>query len=288
MIGRKSARRMILVPMLAALAACVSGNLDGEESMDVLKKQVLEKNRSASLRAKQLGRKANPVLLELAKHADPGVRIIAVFCLKETGGTEVFPGLIAALSDPDLQVAGAAAFALDRLYDPALAAPLLQAYVGIPHPSIRHKAALLIGRGDRKADPVELRKRMDAEKNPDAAEGCLVALARLGDKPAQEEFVRRLHASKGPVRRRFLAHGAYIGATWLLKPLLPVLDDKEELVHSGVDAKPSLDKEIRACDLAVNLAGKISGRKFSFPIQEFGVYSDPQVEEVRRFLKTLP
>ena len=288
MIGRKSARRMILVPMLAALAACASGTLEGDESMDVLKKQVLEKNRSASLRAKQLGRKANPVLLELAGHADPGVRLIAVFCLKETGGSEVFPGLIAALSDPDLQVAGAAAFALDRLYDPALGAPLLQAYDRIPHPSIRHQTALLIGRADRKADPVELRKRMEAEKNPDAAEGCLVALARLGDKPAQEEFVRRLHASKSAVRRRFLAHGTYIGAAWLLKPLLPVLDDKEELVHSGIDAKPELDKEIRACELAVNLVGKITGRNFSFPIKEFSVYTDQQVDEVRRYLKTLP
>jgi HEAT repeat protein len=288
MTGGDMVKRMIPIALWAALAACASGNLDGEESMDLLKKQVLEKNQISIARAKQLGRKANPVLLELAKHPDAEVRLVAVYSLRETGGSEVFPGLISALSDPDLQVAGAAAFALDRLFDPTLAATLTQVYDRSPHPSIRHKTALLIGRADRKADPTELRKRLEAEKNPEAAEGCLVALARLGDKAAREEVVNRLQASRGPVRRRFLAHGMYIGAPWILKPLIPVLDDQDELVHSGIDAKPELNREIRACDLAVNLVGALSDRKFSFKVVEFGVYTEPQVEEVRRYLKTLP
>lgn len=256
--------------------------------MQILKQQILNKDPGASLRARQLGRTANPGLLELAKNPDSDIRRITMYCLKETGGPEAAKAFLAALPDEDPQVAGAAVDGLNKLFDPVFAPQLLQAYDPAFEGFVRGEIALLLGRMDKAVDLKAFLKKRDEEKDPDAQEGCLVALARLGDKPSQEEFVRRLHASQERVRRRFLGHVAYIGAPWILKPLLPLLDAKENLVHYGVDAQPALDFDLRTCDLVVNLAAKISGKKFTFPVEDYVRYADAQIEEVRKFLKGLP
>ena len=257
--------------------------------METLKHQILDHEPSATLRAKQLGRAANPTLLELMKNPDPLVRQIALSCLKETGGPEPAKAFLAALGDEDVQVAGVGVDGLGRIFDPALVPQILQAYDKAYEGLVREGIALLAGRGDKATDPKELQKRQATEQDPQAREGLLVALARLGEKPSQEEFVRRLQAAHEWELQRFLTqHCLYINQAWLLKPLLPLLDRKENLIHYGVDARPELDVELRACDVTVNVAAKLSQRKFSFKIEEYQRYPDAAIDEVRRFLKSLP
>jgi hypothetical protein len=113
-----------------------------------------------------------------------------------------------------------------------------------------------------------------------------VSLARLNDDAAKSEFTRRLQSSKE--RLRYLEYAQYIHAAWLLKPLQPILDDKSPMVRVGVDARPDLIQNLRACDLAVNLIYSISGRTFSFPVSSDVNYSDPQIAEVRTYVQRLP
>ncbi len=256
--------------------------------METLKQQILAKDPGASLRAKQLGRAANPMLLEQVKSSDVDIRRITLYCLKETGGPEAAKQFLASLTDEDPQVAGVAVDGLQKMFDPAFVPQFLQAYDKSEDGWVRGEIALLLGRADKAADPKELQKRQSVETDPQAREGLLVALGRLGDKLAQQEFIQRLQGSRERALRRFLAHCLYINQAWVIKPLLPLLDLKDNLVHYGTDARPDLDVNLRTCDVVVIQVAKLSGKKFSFPIDEYGRYSDVQIDEVRKYLKSLP
>jgi HEAT repeat protein len=256
--------------------------------MDALKDAVLRKDPAAYYTAKGLGRAAVPALRELVRHEDSAVRRIALTCLGETGAPEIVELSLAALSDVDHQVAGVAVRNLEAPLDPRHQGALFQGYDKSPHGLVRGLITLVAGKLDKAADAKELLKRWRAERDPVAQEYGIVALSRLGDKPSQEEFVKRLHASRGRERRRFLDHAKYISAPWLLKPLLPVLDDPENQIHLNVDGMGGPEKNLRSCDLAATLAARISGRKFSFQPEEHAIYSAVQLDEVRRFLKTVP
>ncbi len=257
--------------------------------METLKQQIMAKDPGASLRAAQLGRAANPLLLELVKNPDEDVRRITLYCLKETGGPEAAKAFLAALSDEDPQVAGVAVDGVNRMFDPAFIPQILQAYDKAGDGLVRGDIALLAGRGDKATDPKELLKHQAVEEDPQAREGLDVALARLGDKPSQEEFVRRLQSARERQLLRYLqGHCAYLHQPWLLKPLLPLLDRKEVLVHYGVDARPEPNIHLPTCDVTVNVAAKITTHKFSFKVEEYQPYPDAAIDEVRRFLKGLP
>jgi HEAT repeat protein len=256
--------------------------------METLKQQILAKDPGASLRARQLGRAANPLLLDLAKNPDADVRRITLYCLKETGSPESAKQFLASLGDEDVQVAGVAVDGLNKMVDPSFAPQFLLAYDKAGDGFIRGEIALLLGRADKAADPKELLKRQAAEQDPQAQEGLLVALAHLGDKPAQQEFIRRLQSSKERNLRRFLGHSLAISQAWVIKPHLPLLDAKDLLVHYGVDSRPELDINLRTCDVVVTLVAKLSGKKFSFPVDDAARYTEVQVDEVRKFLKGLP
>jgi HEAT repeat protein len=291
MSGRGLAIGLWVAALAGGMSSCAAGRpspAQGEAMSEQLKQAVLKGDSSAYALARQLGRKANPTLLELAKNPEPMVRMDTMLCLAEAGGPEAVEALIAGLSDENPQVCGAALDGAGKHATSAQLPQLYKAYDTSPHGVYRGHIALLIGKLD-KADPKELKKRKAEELDEDAREGLVVALARLGDKEEQQEFVTRLHASKGRVRGRWLDHGKYIHQPWLLKPLIPVLDDKEAVVRIGADDPESkIPEYLRACDVAVNLAASISARKFSFKVDGITNYAEPQVDEVRRFLKTVP
>jgi hypothetical protein len=256
--------------------------------MDALQDQVLRQDPIAFATAKAQGRAAIPILRPLLTHEDPGVRWIAIMALGETGAPEIAELSLAALPDQDEQVAMTAVSHLEKTVEAKHQAALLQAYDRSVYGKVRGHVALLIAKTSKPVDAKELQKRLKDEQDPEAQEYGIVALARLEDKPAREEFVKRLHASAGRERFRYLGHVRYLHAAWVLKPLLPLLDDKEAQINLNVDGMPGPRKDVRTCDLAVTITAEISGRKFSFATQPYGIYSDLQVDEVRRFLKALP
>ena len=100
--------------LAALMAACadVARPTQGAEDMEQLKTLVLKKDPAATLRAKSLGRPAGPVLRDLAKNPDAGVRLLALQCLGVVGGPDAVAAFTGALTDGDEQVAGEAGGAL--------------------------------------------------------------------------------------------------------------------------------------------------------------------------------
>lgn len=258
----------------------------GQEVRELIR-MVLDKQPEAALRARQVGPGANAELIKLTRNDDPKVRRIALYCLEETGGADAAGAFARLVLDEDPQVQAAALKGLGRHPDPAVYRTLLEAYDESPAPYVRQQIMLIIGRMPGVAGLAEIKKRYSAEKDPEAREGPMVALARLDDQEVRVDFISRLHASAQRERARYLEYCRYIHAPWLLRPLLPLLDDKTPMVRIGVDARPEWPEYLRACDIVVNLVASISKHSFSFPIAGNTNYSDAQLAEVKAFLQSL-
>jgi HEAT repeats len=256
--------------------------------MSEITQMALEKDRRAILAVRAQGPAAIPELLRLAENPEDEVREIALYGLDEVGDRRALPVFAKALLDPDPMIRGVAVRSLHKRPDPSVYAELLDAYDKSPEPFVRHNVALMLGRiGAPTVKPAELVKRFKAEADPFAQEGLIVALAKLGDDVAKERYVALLHASSGRERGRMLEHAGYIHDRWVLKPLLPILDDTAPVIRIGVDGIPG-PEYLRACDVAVDLAAEISGWRFSFEVAPGTNYTPGDLAEVRRFLEGIP
>ena len=258
------------------------------EKMQNLTQSVLNKDLAAVLAAREIGPAANRELLPLTRNPDAKVRRIALYCLNETGGKEAGQAFTDALLDDDDQVVGAALEGLR--HHPKSASPerLLQVYDRAQDPATRQQIMLIVARFSGEVDPQKVRMRYDKEKDPAAREGGLAALAQLKDMDARNEFVRRLQASSGPERLRFLDYCEWLHDPWLLRPLQPLLGDTTAAIRVGTDARPDLIQSLRTCDVVVNLVASITQRKFSFPVNDATNYNAAQLDEVKAFIRASP
>lgn len=270
--------------LVLSLADCQAQ--EAQKKMQTLIQQVLDKEPVAALRAKEIGQSANLELIKLTRNDDPGVRRVAIYCLDQTGGADASIAFTRLAQDSDSQVRAAALEAL--LHHPGDVVPqmLLQAIDQSTDPYARQQLLLVAARVPG-VSTAELQKRYEPEKNPEAREGLVVALAKRGDPAGQAEFVRNLHAAKDRDLARYLDYAGDIRQKWLLPALAPILDDKTPVVRIGVDGFPGQPEHLRACDVAVNLVAEISGHHFSFRIAGNVNYTDAQLEEVKAFLRQL-
>ena len=258
-----------------------------KEKMDLLEQKVLNKDPSAVNVAKMMGSSAIPVLKPLAKNSDEDVRLIAVSCLGYTGGEEAANILIDALTDDSPSVAIEAGRALQRNLSPAIYSKLLDVYDKVEDPLLRREIALMLGRIEG-ANVNDLKQKSKDEKAAEAKEGLMVAMAKLGDSSSRTEFISRLQSAKDRELKRFLDYVEYIGQTWAVRELSPVLSDKSPLVRVGTDdPMPGEIEYLRACDIALNLIVKITEARFSFKVDGNTNYSDAQLQEARQYLTTL-
>jgi hypothetical protein len=282
--GRAASRGLGFLALALSMVDCQAQ--EAQKKVQTLIQQVLDKKPVAAQRAKEIGPKANPELIKLTRNDDPGVRRVAIYCLDVTGGEDAALAFARLALDPDSQVRAAA---LEGLADhPADVLPqtLLQAFDQSPDPYVRQQLMLIAAKvpGVSTAD---IQKRHQAEKNPEAKEGLVVALAHRGDPTGQAEFSRSLQAAKNRDLARYLDYARAINEKWLLPALLPILDDKTPLLRIGVDGLPQQPEHLRACDIAVNLVAAISGHRFSFRVAGNVNYSDEQIAEVRTYLQQL-
>lgn len=252
---------------------------------------VLNKEPASVLIAKRIGQSANAELQKLAVNEDAKVRRIALYCLNETGGPSAIKTFIDSLMDKDPQVRGTALSGINNhLPSQEYYNAIIEVYDKSDDPYVRQQVALIIGRMNVINSVQDIKRRYEKERDPLAQEGCIVALAKLGDISAQEEFIKRLNASSNRVRLRFLEeYCPYINSKWLLKPLSAILEDKSPLLYVGLEGNaPETIQDLRACDLAVNLIANISMHKFSFEINRSTNYNDAQISEVKRYVQSLP
>lgn len=259
-----------------------------EQKMQELIESILKKDPAAVLLARKYGLSASAEVIKLTKHDDVKVRRIALNCLDEIGGAEAVMAMAEALSDDDPQVRAAGLRGLQHHPEPAVYRNLLNAYDEVFDAYTRQQLALLIGKMGTVVKINDLQLRCTKEQAREAQEGCNVALAHLGDQPAQAEFIKHLQETHGADRARYLEYASYLHAPWLLRPLLPILNDKSPMIRVGVDARPDLIDSLRACDLAVILIAGIAQPKFSFMVNRMTNYNDDQLAEVRRFVLMQP
>jgi hypothetical protein len=257
----------------------------GENNLQNLIQSVLNKDPSAAVLAQQIGSKANPELIKLAQHGDPDVRFIALGCLNETGGEGASQAFARALLDIDASVRNAGLQGLMNHPDPAVYNNLLNAYDKSDDENVKKMIPMVAANLGETVKIEDIKNRCRNEKDPEVIEGCLVALAKLGDLEAQKEFGERLISSSGQERRKYLEYCEYISAPWLLNMLAPLLSDKEEVVFIGLDDQPQFPNYLRACDMVVELVASITGKEFSFPVGGPVNYTDQQLNEVREFLR---
>jgi HEAT repeat protein len=250
----------------------------------MLRESILKKDPAAVLEARDMGPSANPEIIELLQNPDAKVRRIALNCLDETGGADAATAIANALLDDDSQVRGAALRGLQHRPDPGVYDLLLRIYGASKDATVRQQIPLIAGRMEPRANAEEIRKVCGEEADPQTREGCVTALAKLGDPQAAVEFVQGLHASQDKVRARYLEYCDYIHQEWLVKPLAPILDDPSTMIRVGVDARPDLIEYLRACDLAVNLIASIAKPPLSFQVNSATNYTPQQIAEVKRFV----
>lgn len=258
-----------------------------EVNMQALIESVLNKDPAATLLAREVGPSANPQLQKLAGNPDAKVRRIALYCLSETGGPDAAETFVEALSDDNSQVRGAALEGLFSHPDPVVYEALSRTFDTSTDPYVRQQIPMIIASMQISVNVAALKTRCWKEEDPEVREGCIVALARLNDCEAQAEFVKRLHASRDDDRARYLEYCEYIHASWLLKPLIPILDDKSPIVRIGI-GHPDFKEYLRGCDIAVDLIAFISGKTFSFKTGGADHYTDEQIAEVRKAVEEMP
>jgi len=253
---------------------------------DDLRETVLAKDWGATLLAREIGPASAGRIADLVGHEDRDVRLLAVTCLGDVGGTDAGMALVKALLDDDLQVRETASRGLMAHPDPKLWPGLIDAFDRSQDPYVRQQIPMIICAGEE-AKPYAgpLVDRWKKETDESVREGFVVGLSRMGDEQARSEFVKLLHASAGDRRDRMLKYCEYIGQEWLLRPLRPILADAAELRYVGPHG---FDVNLRACDIAVRLVAGISRRKFSFPVAGPRNYTPQQIDEVRRYLDGLP
>ncbi len=253
---------------------------------DPIKQTVLNRDWIATQMARRMGPPAVDELRDLTKHDDRQIRILALTCIEEAGGPKAADAMVEPLLDGDVQVRATAVRGLYKFPNPALYARLLEQFDKSEDPHVRLNVPMIIALNDEKiVDQNPLIERYDKEEDEAAHEGLTVGLARLGYAPARREFVQRLHNSGGSVLDRYLSHCEYIHQDWVAKALSPVLRDPTKLRYIGPHGR---DVNLRACDIAVNIIGKLLGRRFPFKTEPAVNYPDERLAEIRKFVDGLP
>jgi len=245
----------------------------------------------------RLGPASIPAVRELALSPDREVRRSALTTLNVLKAPACDDVYLKAVREAEIDLPYIALQGLEAFLEPRHQPDLLGAYDAREEGVVRGAIARTIGTLEGRADFWGVKKRAEAETDEDAKEGLLLALARMGDGPSRAQIAARIPAAKWQEKRDFLERDlAYLKAPWILKPLLPLLDDEEifydarEMFHGPADGEiPAvfLQSE-RVCDRAAVWVAEISRRPFSFVPERMVHFTPAQLEEVRAYLRGLP
>jgi len=263
----------------AAPAAAHRAHTGGR--MSDLAGQVRARDPSATLLAAELGPAAAPALVPLSRDANEEVREIALLCLAETGGAGAVRAMLARLNDSAPMVRSAALKGLERQARSGDVPALLHGVEATDDAGARRYLALIAGSLGSASDVPALQRVCGRFTDPETGEGCLTALAQLGDPAARAEFARRLAGARDRELARYLEYAERIRAPWLVPALAPLLSNLTPVRWIGVDGLPG-PENLRAADVAVNLIAAITGRHFSFEVSPRVNYDDAQLAEVRK------
>jgi hypothetical protein len=285
MSSRVSRFHFISLLLLALGIACKDGPLSPEQVE--LQTLVTRGDSSALKAAQQLGPKALPALLPLAQHPTSSVRALALECLGRVGGSKAELAIATAFSDADGDVRLQAARFLPPHPGPDAHEPLLAAVQQGKDAYTRRNAAFAYA-NSAKASKGKLADACAGVQESEARLGCTVGLAKLGEPKARAEFTQKLSLAQGNELDRLLTFAESMYGPWLVKALLPVLDNRAASFFVGVDGfQVHKAATLRACDRALNGIVTATGVRFSFEIDDHTQYTDAQLSEAKAYASKL-
>jgi len=245
----------------------------------------------------RLGPAEVPALRELARSPEREVRRSTLTALTVMNPPNCEDVYLQAIRDAEDDLPYIALEGLEARLEPRHQPELLAIFDAREEGGYRAEIARTVGTLEGRGDFWELRRRADVEQDEDAREGLRMALARMGDGPSRQEIARRIPTLREHRKRLFLQHEMeYLKAPWILKALLPLLDDQE--VHldmravwhgqPGAEIPPEFRQKERVCDRAAVWVAEISGFRFSFPTERMVEFAESQLEEVRSYVRGLP
>lgn len=202
----------------------------------------------------RLGSAAVPCLIEIAQHAAPPLRHLAVSQLGRRGDRRAVPQLIASLEDASAGMNVAAATALGDLGDPAAVAPLIGCLAS-EKANLRACAAAALGKiADRRA--FEALVRLVADDELCVRASAVKALSRLNDPRGLLPLVAALQHDESPWMRSLAIEGlAHLGNVRAAPALAAAVDDPAPRVQA--DACLALSLLGQTGDVEINRFGRI-------------------------------
>jgi HEAT repeat protein len=225
-------------------------------------------------------------LVEWSKSEDAEVREISLNCLAMIADPAVPAILAGALGDEDGDIRLFALQALQTSYDESVVNELV-VNLNNDDTEIRSGAALLLGNIGQDAATEPLEKRLAGEQDEMVQRDLKLALAKLGNSELKTFFADQMDVPNSETRLQGLSDLRYIGDKNLAVKILSALDDTGN-AHLISDKNQPVPEYARVCDAAVNLVAELYGdNPFQFDVDEFKVYSDDEIGQVKSFLSSL-
>jgi len=220
----------------------------------------------------------------LLSEPEPQARELVFWVLDVLGGPAAMRAAAAAVLDPHPQVVGVALRVLRHHATAEILAQILGSYPEAPDPAVRRHLALVLGRiGAACADVLALEQ---SEPDPGAKATLVLVAAHLGDADARARIAGGWPKVKGRRAREMLEDVEFLGATWVLPDLPPLLGDLTPVLRIGVENLPG-PEYLRVCDLTVNLASRLGPPPFPFPTDGETNYADEQLRQAKGYLDAL-
>ena len=245
--------------------------------------QIKHKDYSAQGAAAALGAPAAQSIRSLTADPDREVRLLAFICLDIVNGPEAIAAAFDGLRDADEQVRSRAVMLLFNHPPKGQERRLLAAFSATKDHFIRSRLPMVAGRLAPDASPRDWAALLPVDTNADVQHGLRLGLARMGDRPSREWFLRGLESAHGYELPPWLEDAEYLDAKWVLPGLLPLLDHTERA--RDVMPDDGRNRFLRACDLAAQVVVAITRAKVSFPLPRPTQLSPSEIEEVKRLAR---
>jgi HEAT repeat protein len=224
--------------------------------------------------AGRLGPAALPLLRRYVQHENYRSRQLSMRCVGRIGAEQGADILAAGLMDENFNVQNAAANELAKRPYPGVANAIFERLVAGGDEIVREKLALAAG---YLPDPraIEVLKSVETEGGV-LASNARMALARLGDRDAQQSLIAELGAPLASTRYEALEKLVYVDDRSYAPLVKRLLQDREEAVRIGIVEMP---RYRRVCDQAVDTLIALLRPKVTFESSVETIYSDDALAE---------
>jgi len=223
-------------------------------------------------------------ILSLLEDSDREVRELCLYALNNIGGQEARKGFLKAMKDENINVRSTACRFYMNNYDAADLQCLLQELETNEDEYVREHVVLAIGKIGNTQSVEPLKQKLSGEPEDHAKHAMHLALVRLKEQSAQDEYRKSLRQNDPRELARALKDFEYVRDLVFVNDIIPLLDDKRDALNVAPSDKVYY---IRVCDVAVNVLDIVLEHRFTFEIYKRKRYSQEELTEAKNILRSL-